>query len=112
MLRLAVSVPGEEGLSPPEGISALCDTGADLTCLPRRVVEKLRLMEVDEVEVAPYDGPPEVKPVYAAHLKVEEVLSRTARAICIDGDDAILGRDLPNLLRLELDGPGRMLSVL
>ena len=33
---------------------------ADLTCLPKSVVEKLGLIEMDEVKVAPYDSPPQV----------------------------------------------------
>ncbi len=43
-------------------MSALCDSGADITCLPAYVVQRLGLIEVDEVEVGGSYGATEIKP--------------------------------------------------
>ena len=92
-------------------VVALCDTGADITCVPREMVADLGLVEVDEVRVQAYEGEPVVKPLYAALLGVGGSYSQIVRVISFDGSDAILGRDLLNSLRLELDGPSQVLRL-
>ena len=98
-------------MASPHQLRGLCDTGADLTCIPRHVVEELGLFEVDEVEVAPYDGPSEVRPIYAARLRVMGGPYQIVRVIAVDGDKALIGRDLLNALRVEFDGPADTVVV-
>lgn len=111
VLRVAISAPRPEGPSSSEEVWGLCDTGADLTCLPRSIAEKLGLIEVDEVRVAPFDGPPQRRPLYAAHLKIADAPGRIVRVLCLNRDETILGRDLLHSLRLDLNGPTQTLGL-
>src|SRR5271157_4809290 len=77
VLTVAVSVPSDLA-KPTVEMSALCDSGADLTCLPADVIERLGLLEVDEVEIAGYDGRTKLRPLYAARLHCLGLGSRPA----------------------------------
>jgi len=111
VLRVAISAPRPDGVSSVEEVWGLCDTGADLTCVPRSIAEKLGLLEVDEVRVAPFDGPPQRRPLYAAHLKIAHVPGRIVRVLCLNREETILVRDVLNFLRLDLDGPMQTLRL-
>ena len=108
VLRSLVSVP--EGGTAVE-VVALCDTGADITVVPADVIATLGLAEVDEIQVEPYEGEPVTKSVYAAVVQLPGLGSQIARVIPVDSQEAILGRDLLNSLRLELDGPSQILRL-
>jgi len=106
-----VSVPeGGTGSFTVE-VVALCDTGADITVVPADVIASLGLAEVDEIQVEPYEGEPVTKSVYAAVVQLPGLGSQIARVIPVDSQEAILGRDLLNSLRLELDGPSQILRL-
>ena len=112
VLRTLVSVPEDGTGSSAEEVVALCDTGADITAVPTDVIARLGLAEVDEIQVEPYEGEPMTKPVYAALVQLPGLTPQIARVIPVDGQDAVLGRDLLNSLRLELDGPSQILRLL
>ena len=109
VLRSLVSVP--EGVTAVE-VVALCDTGADITVVPADVIATLGLAEVDEIQVEPYEGEPVTKSVYAAVVQLPGLDSQIARVIPVDSREAILGRDLLNSLRLEMDCPSQILRLL
>lgn len=112
VLTIQVSVPrGTMAPSAVEELQALCDSGADLTCLPASVIERLRLVEVDEVEIAGFDGPARLKPLYSARLQVAGTYSRIVRVVPTTLGGALLGRDVLNSLHLELDGPNLRLNL-
>lgn len=111
-LPTLISAPAGNTASPTVEVVALCDTGADTTCLPTDLVADLGLVEVDEVRVQPYEGEPVTEPLYAALLRVGDSYSQITRVISVDSSDIILGRDLLNSMRLDLDGPSQLLRVL
>lgn len=112
MLQIVVSAPSDIAPSSVHELTALCDTEADITCFPARVVANLGLLEVDEIEVRGYEGIREPKLVYAARLQVAGGATRIARVIARDSEEALLGRDVLNFFRLEFDGPGMQLTLL
>ena len=79
--------------------------------VPADVIASLGLAEVDEIQVEPYEGEPVTKSVYAAVVQLPGLGSQIARVIPVDSQEAILGRDLLNSLRLELDGPSQILRL-
>jgi len=112
VLTVAISLPVGAAAQRTEQISALCDSGADLTCLPAYLIEALGLLEVDEVQVEGYDGSTQIKPLYAARLSLPDSHSHLVRIVPTSSGEALLGRDVLNSLRLELNGPQRRLSLL
>ena len=107
----ALRPPGGRS-SPSRELFALCDTGVDISCIPLRIVSELALAHVGEVEVAPYEGPTKIKPVFAVALAVPGIASRVFRVFPTDAEETILGRDVLNYLRIQLDGPGERLRIL
>ena len=112
VLPIVVSVPADNASLGSQQVTALCDTGADITCFPARMVAALGLLEVDEIEVSGYEGEPELKSVYAARLQVSGGPTQIVRAVVRDSDETLLGRDVLNSFRLEFDGPGLQLTLL
>lgn len=89
-------------------LAGLVDTGADVTVLPESVVMRLSLPRVGTVRIAGVVGHARA-PVHAAML---EVAGRAALFEVIAlSDEAILGRNVLNALRLVLDGPQLALEV-
>lgn len=105
VVPVVASVPWATVTPSAQEFSALCDTGADLTFVPTWVIEKLGLVEVDEIQVRGYEGPPKPKPIFAAHLTVVGSQPKVMRVSSIDTARGILGRDILNSLRLGLNGP-------
>ena len=112
VLWVVVCLPVGAGAQPTEQISALGDSGADLSCLPAYLIEALGLIEVDEVQVEGYDGSTQIKPLYAARLSLPDSHSELVRIIPISSGEGLLGRDVLKSLRLELNGPQRRLTLL
>jgi predicted aspartyl protease len=112
VLRTLISVPEGGTGSPAAEVVALCDTGADITALPLNIVVTLGFAEVDEIEIAPYEGEPTTKRVYTAVLHLPGSNPQLSRVVPFDGEEAILGRDLLNSVRIELDGPSKTLRLL
>ncbi len=112
VVQLSVSVPGSGESRLSRELWALCDTGADLSCLPNDLVRNLGLVEVDEVTVAGYDGVRRVRSLFAVEIQVAELAPQVMRVVAINPSFAIVGRDLLNLICLNLDGPNETLTVL
>jgi predicted aspartyl protease len=112
VVPVTFSVPGET--TPPRTLElmALCDTGADITCVPTRLVADLGLFEVDEIEVSGYEGEPDLKSVYAVQLQIGGGPAQIAMVIGGGSDGALLGRDVLNSFRIEFDGPKAELTFL
>jgi len=85
----------------------LMDTGADVTLLPRNIVEQLGVVPVENkfYEVEGFDGGTKLAEV----VKLELVFLKRkfkGQFLLIDQPTGILGRNILNTVTLLLDGPG------
>ncbi len=100
---------GRPGAMPTVLLSALVDTGADLSVLPHGLPARLGLPAVDRVVIAGVDGLRHPLPVYAAEVALDGY--RTAiRAVSL-GATPLIGRDLLNRITVHLHGPEAVLDV-
>ncbi len=86
----------------------LIDTGADATLLPSNAVEQLGIEaeEDTDFEVQVFDG--EVKRLKLARLELYFLDKKFAgEYLLIDRSIGILGRNVLNNVRIQLDGPRR-----
>ena len=103
-------------LSPPltsayASAIALIDTGADMTVIPRSLTKKLSLQRVDIAYTQGVWGNVTESPVFSALLKCETGEVKIIRVISWDENYAILGRDLLNQWKLNLDGPKMFFDI-
>ena len=94
------------GASIPD-VPLLMDTGADVTLLPRNIVEQLGVVPVDNkfYEVEGFDGSTKLAEV----VKLELIFLKRkfkGQFLLIDQPTGILGRNILNSVRILLDGPG------
>lgn len=111
VLPVSITVPGESSTG---GFSALVDTGADGTFVPTSILEDLDLPILYMTNVRPHLGESLHR---AAVYQVDIILFDSLRLPGIEvvgddwGDQIILGRNVLNLLRITLDGPGKTISL-
>ena len=107
------------GRPPPTPVSglALVDTGADATCVDRRVAERARLGFVGETRMtsATHDG--EIVPLYSGRLAIDG-LARDIELETICGLNlepqglvAVIGRDILEECVLVYNGPDGSFSL-
>jgi predicted aspartyl protease len=106
VLTLRAGAPGSE---PMLGLIALVDTGADLSIVPRSVVDALALPQVATTRIHGVTGVAESTNVHAATLEVAGM--RVLAEVVAWGDEAIIGRDVLGRFVLELDGPRETLVI-
>ncbi len=90
---------------------AQVDTGSDITAIPASQVQALNLSERHLLRVVGYDNQPATIPTYDAMIEIAHLRLRL-QVVAISADDALIGRDALNLLRLLLDGPALTLEIL
>ena len=112
VLPVSITVPGESPTG--DNFSALVDTGADGTFVPTSILEDLDLPILHMTNVRSHLG--ESLHRVSVH-RVDIIFFGSLRLPGIEvvgddwGDQIILGRNVLNMLRLNLDGPGEMISV-
>ena len=107
---LPVGICGMDADAPTTMLRMLVDTGADCSLIPVTVARALRLPVVDKVSMRGVGAQNATSvPVHAAQVLIGGT-QLIARLIAFQ-DEALLGRDVLNLLKIELDGPGEWLSV-
>lgn len=98
--------------SGPLSIPAKIDTGADVTAIPARLIESLRLVPAGEIEVEGYDSRRATLYCYDVVLHVDQLRVVGLSVIAFTEDYVLLGRDVLNLLKILLDGPALSVETL
>jgi hypothetical protein len=107
---------------PPQSILALLDTGNDITGVDPGILSRLGLVPIRQSTTQTLSGSLPVRlfevslivsqpGVPKAPLLVLDQLIVMALPIPVSGADAVLGRDVADLLLLILDGPGKEMTV-
>ena len=100
---------GRPGAVPTVFLSALVDTGADISVFPQGLPARLNLPAVDRVVVAGVDGLPRPLPVYAAEVALNGYRT-VVRAVSL-GATPLIGRDFLNRITVRLRGPAAILDI-
>jgi hypothetical protein len=109
-VHVSVRAP-HEGLSGVE-IPAQINTAADLSVIPGRLVEELRLVPLDSVSALGFGGHLLTLPTFLVELQIRELGPVTVKVLAShDEPYALLGRDVLNRLAIVLDGPNLALEV-
>lgn len=105
VLEIFLSTPGA-GVPHPAPVEALVDSGADITAIPRRLIDQLQLKLVDRLPTMGYEGVPQEKltDVYSARVLIRDVGDYIVRVVPSNYDYALIGRDIINSWDLFLRG--------
>jgi predicted aspartyl protease len=112
VIEIFLSSPGvvASALTPVE---ALIDSGADITVIPRKFIEKLQLKLVDQLLAVGSEGIPSEKPadVYSVKVFIQDVGDYIVRVISSNDNYALIGRDIINSWDLFLRGKTGIFEV-
>jgi predicted aspartyl protease len=95
----------------PIAVTALLDSGADITVVPRTVAQNLSLQPVYVTYSRGFGGTVQENTVFSALVSLEKEEPVIIGVLTWDEDYALLGRDVLNGWRVLLDGPGLILTV-
>lgn len=87
------------------------DSGADLTCVPKRVIPGSAPLRYGLTYVAGYEGDISLTKTVFLSIRFGEHSFADVEVLPIPGRFGLLGRDLLNTLEVTLDGPSRTLFV-
>jgi hypothetical protein len=97
----------------PLTVSALVDTGADCTCLPYDYLESLQLIPNGPTRVETATGAVESSFLYSVDLEFHQRHFPMITVVQVPtGSEAIMGRNVIQAFRLELNGPREYLDIL
>jgi len=85
-------------------VQSKIDTGADITVIPQSIISELKLIPASRVSVSSFDGREEWKYTYFVNLSFDKLEFSAIEVIGARRRDALLGRDILNLLKTILDG--------
>ena len=106
---LPVTVHGPHGAR--ARVTAKIDTAADVSGLPREVVEQLGLLPTRRVRTSSWRGEPTEARLHRGDLSLAGRKFADVEWLPIARPYALLGRDILNELALFLDGPGLTIEV-
>lgn len=92
-------------------LPAQIDTAADLTVLPADVVSQLQLVPLDQLAIQGFGGQVSLVPTYVVEIAVRGLRPLLVKTLGGTEPFLLLGRDVLNEFRLELDGPQRVLTI-
>ncbi len=87
------------------------DTGADITVVPRTVIERLGITVEGEVLIADYDNRVKHYDIHLLDLLLGRVRFKNVEVIPSESESALIGLDVLDQLKVTLDGRKRLLSV-
>ena len=90
---------------PQVRLSALIDTGSDITAVPETAVTRLRLYAVGRIEVEGVHAHVETVEIYTVQLSIADLRIREMEVIPTKQPFVILGRDWLETYYLLLNGP-------
>ncbi|MEW6127723.1 MAG: retroviral-like aspartic protease family protein [Acidobacteriota bacterium] len=85
---------------------AIIDSGADMTCIPERIVKDMALLQIMEFEVGgANDGTPQTRPGYVIDFEFLGFTFPALIVVSIQGltDHVLIGRDILNHHIVTLD---------
>jgi len=85
-------------------LQAKLDTGADITVLPQHTINELRLRPSRRISVSSFDQREVWRYTYFVDLSFKNFKFPMVEVISARRRDALLGRDVLNLLKTMLDG--------
>ena len=108
---VTVSRPNEPTVSVSD-LPAQLDTGADLSVIPSSLVERLRLVQLDQAPIAGFGGHVTLASAYLIGLSVQPFDALVVRVVA-DRDEpfVLLGRDVLNRFEIALDGPKQVVEI-
>jgi len=93
-------------------VTAIVDTGADMTIAPAALLTDLQAQDVQEINLISQWGDEHPVILYIVDLEIED---QVMPGVLVAGDESatevILGRNVLNLLPLFLDGPQQQTQV-
>ncbi len=87
------------------------DPGADLSCIPKRIIPSSGKLQYGRSLVAGYDGNVVLRKTCYVGVHIDNHTFDDVEALPIDGNIGLIGRDVLNLLVVTLDGPGLRLFI-
>lgn len=109
---LDVIVSSAKGTRPRERLHALVDTGADISAIPSRLVNRLDLYAIAQIHLEGVEAQSILYATYAIRLQLLGHTIPRLEVVLTEHPFVILGRDVVNLFDLRLNGPEKQLEVL
>lgn len=100
---------GPPGRAPDVFLTALVDTGADLSVVPASLAIELHLPPVSQIEVQGAGGLRSQATVYAAEVETDK--GRLLAEVIGLGEQVLVGRDVLNRWDVTLHGPERVMEI-
>ncbi len=107
VIPITVNIPDDE--TKQMKTDALLDTGADITCLPCTIIFALGAEKASTCLVSGIEGDTDEYDTY--FLEFEIVQSKKLVEVVAIGNIPILGRNIINEFKIELNGPTNKLEV-
>jgi predicted aspartyl protease len=87
-------------------IDALIDTGADISAIPKDIVENLGLTPDGQKDFyGVFGNTAESRPTFFVTVSIDKILSSDLEVVSSDRGIFLIGRDLLNKIILHADGP-------
>lgn len=94
-------------------LSALVDTGADITLIPLTYLEQIEAPELDEVRLRSHWGHTTTVTTYLVDIELSTSALPGLEVVGdLYADEIVLGRDVLNRLLLLIDGPRQITDIL
>jgi predicted aspartyl protease len=92
-------------------LSALIDTGADISIIPRRLQVLWKLFQFSSMTSVDFRGAEKDEDTYLVRVKIADLYSGLIEVILSDEDEVIIGRDILNKLILNADGINQVFAL-